>query len=544
MFTSSTPAVAAGDAVSARGTVSEFFEPHADREHAAGRCHRARRSGNALPAPVTLTTAILDPAGRSTSSSDSRRMRMHAASLTSVAPTDDFGEIATVLTGVRAADARAGHRGLDPVPPDPTTGAARLLHPALRREPRADHDRQRRPGRRAPSVGHLERDARQRHRPARLHVRRLQGAARGAAGASAEHDRRAGAGAGSRTSSPSAASTSRTSPAATHAADEGGARHPPGDAVARTSSATSRSSTCRRCRRWPTRSTPTRSRPASRTRATRRVLDSARRHGGDAERRLPGEDVARADRLRDAGARGRDLHQPEQRAAETAARPAAARAARDGRSARREPAAGHRRRQPPALVHRHRAGRRRRRRASAPSARRRRSRSPRLLQDLQTRQPGTPVISVGDYNAYQFNDGYTDPIAILKGTPTPDDQIVVDASPDLVDPELRQPDGHAAGRPSATASSSRGRRRRSTMCWSTRWRRATCSATRSRAATPTSRTAAAFSQRRDAARTHLRPRHAGGVLPLPAADRRPRGQLTADAATADRRGTRRPTRST
>ena len=54
------------------------------------------------------------------------------------------------------------------------------------------------------------------------------------------------------------------------------------------------------------------------------------------------------------------------------------------------------------------------------------------------------MISVGDYNAYQFNDGYTDPIAILKGAPTPDEQIVVDASPDLVESELRQPHRRAA----------------------------------------------------------------------------------------------------
>jgi hypothetical protein len=45
-------------------------------------------------------------------------------------------------------------------------------------------------------------------------------------------------------------------------------------------------------------------------------------------------------------------------------------------------------------------------------------------------------MSIGDYNAYQFNDGYTDPIATIKGTPTPDDQVVVDESPDLVNPNL------------------------------------------------------------------------------------------------------------
>lgn len=59
-----------------------------------------------------------------------------------------------------------------------------------------------------------------------------------------------------------------------------------------------------------------------------------------------------------------------------------------------------------------------------------------LLQSLQTANPGTPVLSIGDYNAYQFNDGYTDPIATIKGTPTADEELVVDASPDLVDPDF------------------------------------------------------------------------------------------------------------
>ncbi|HLL15706.1 MAG TPA: lamin tail domain-containing protein [Pyrinomonadaceae bacterium] len=60
----------------------------------------------------------------------------------------------------------------------------------------------------------------------------------------------------------------------------------------------------------------------------------------------------------------------------------------------------------------------------------------RLLQELQSNNPQTSVISVGDYNAYQFSDGYTDPIATIKGNPTPDEQIVVDQSPDLVNPDL------------------------------------------------------------------------------------------------------------
>ena len=59
-----------------------------------------------------------------------------------------------------------------------------------------------------------------------------------------------------------------------------------------------------------------------------------------------------------------------------------------------------------------------------------------LLNDLQTANPGTPVVSVGDYNAFQFNSGYDDSISVITGNPTPDDQIVVDQSPDVVNPDF------------------------------------------------------------------------------------------------------------
>jgi hypothetical protein len=59
-----------------------------------------------------------------------------------------------------------------------------------------------------------------------------------------------------------------------------------------------------------------------------------------------------------------------------------------------------------------------------------------LMDELQDNNPGTSVMTVGDFNAFQFNDGYTDPIATIKGTPTADDQVVVDASPDVVSPDL------------------------------------------------------------------------------------------------------------
>lgn len=59
-----------------------------------------------------------------------------------------------------------------------------------------------------------------------------------------------------------------------------------------------------------------------------------------------------------------------------------------------------------------------------------------LLQELQAANPTIPVVSIGDYNAFEFNDGFTDPIATIKGTPRPDDEVVVDESPDLVNPDF------------------------------------------------------------------------------------------------------------
>lgn len=59
-----------------------------------------------------------------------------------------------------------------------------------------------------------------------------------------------------------------------------------------------------------------------------------------------------------------------------------------------------------------------------------------LFQELQTNNPTTSVIAVGDYNSYQFNSGYDDSIAVMRGSPTADDQIVVDASSDVVNPNF------------------------------------------------------------------------------------------------------------
>ncbi|HEY7627503.1 MAG TPA: immunoglobulin-like domain-containing protein, partial [Ilumatobacteraceae bacterium] len=59
-----------------------------------------------------------------------------------------------------------------------------------------------------------------------------------------------------------------------------------------------------------------------------------------------------------------------------------------------------------------------------------------FLADLiQSRQATERIVSVGDYNAFQFNDGLVDVIGTIKGQPTPADQVAL-ASPDLVTPDL------------------------------------------------------------------------------------------------------------
>jgi hypothetical protein len=58
-----------------------------------------------------------------------------------------------------------------------------------------------------------------------------------------------------------------------------------------------------------------------------------------------------------------------------------------------------------------------------------------LIQALQTADPNEHIVSVGDYNAFQFSDGYVDSLGTIKGTPTPAANVAL-ASLDLVNPDL------------------------------------------------------------------------------------------------------------
>src|SRR4051812_2270318 len=57
------------------------------------------------------------------------------------------------------------------------------------------------------------------------------------------------------------------------------------------------------------------------------------------------------------------------------------------------------------------------------------------IQGRQAANPGARIVSIGDYNAFQFNDGYVDTIGTIRGAPTDADHVVL-SSPDLVNPDL------------------------------------------------------------------------------------------------------------
>jgi predicted extracellular nuclease len=59
-----------------------------------------------------------------------------------------------------------------------------------------------------------------------------------------------------------------------------------------------------------------------------------------------------------------------------------------------------------------------------------------LLSRLQSESPGSILIAVGDFNAYEFSDGLADVIGTVRGAPALADQVVVKRSVDLVEPDF------------------------------------------------------------------------------------------------------------
>jgi uncharacterized repeat protein (TIGR01451 family) len=60
-----------------------------------------------------------------------------------------------------------------------------------------------------------------------------------------------------------------------------------------------------------------------------------------------------------------------------------------------------------------------------------------LVQARQTLDPTENLVLIGDFNAFEFNDGYVDGVNVVTGTPSPDNETVVPGDGvDLVNPDL------------------------------------------------------------------------------------------------------------
>jgi uncharacterized repeat protein (TIGR01451 family) len=59
-----------------------------------------------------------------------------------------------------------------------------------------------------------------------------------------------------------------------------------------------------------------------------------------------------------------------------------------------------------------------------------------LIQGKQSADPNEHIVSIGDYNAFQFSDGYVDSIGTIVGSPTPCAEVVLCSAVDLVNPNL------------------------------------------------------------------------------------------------------------
>lgn len=91
------PVVSVGDSVTVNGTVGEFF--NLTELNATSGSVVINSTGNSLPAAIALTPAILSPTGGVTQLEKYESMRLSAASLTTVSPTDNFFDAFVVLTG-------------------------------------------------------------------------------------------------------------------------------------------------------------------------------------------------------------------------------------------------------------------------------------------------------------------------------------------------------------------------------------------------------------------------------------------------------------
>lgn len=121
VFTGGAPTVVPGDGATVRGTATEFFDLTQIEATLPGDV-TVTSTANALPSTVVMTTTMLDPNGLPTQLEPLEGMRVHVPAAIAVGPTNQFGEIDAVLSGVPRPMREPGIGRSLPVPPDPVTG--------------------------------------------------------------------------------------------------------------------------------------------------------------------------------------------------------------------------------------------------------------------------------------------------------------------------------------------------------------------------------------------------------------------------------------
>ena len=429
VFTSTAPAVAVGDEVTVGGTATEFFNLTQIEASLPGDV-TVTSSGHAIPNPVTLTTTILDPAGTPQQLERFEGMRMHASSLTSVAPSNEFGETMAVLTGVARPMREPGISVREPVPPDPSTGSPDCCIPRFDENPeRIVVDSDGLAGAAPVSVT--------------SHVVFT--------GVTGPLDFSFGAYKLLPEVPPATSANISGIPVATPAADEFTVA---GFNIENFAGETQRRKAAlaiRQLLRSPDvighiEIPDLASLQALAAQVNADAVAASEADPGYEAVLIPAPQggtqhvgfLVKTSRVRIDGVSqeraGETFTNPTNGQQETLhdRPPLVLRATVDPSGVP----------QPVIVIVNHLrsfidielVG------GDGPRVRAKRTAQAEslagLLQELQVGNPGTPIISIGDYNAYEFNDGYTDPISIIKGAPTADDQIVVDQSPDLVEPNF------------------------------------------------------------------------------------------------------------
>ncbi|MDP2054710.1 MAG: lamin tail domain-containing protein, partial [Acidobacteriota bacterium] len=432
VFTGATPAVVAGDEVTARGTATEYFSLTQVEASLPGDLTIVS-TGNVLPAPITLTAAMLDPAGAPQQLEPYEGMRIAAAALVSVAPTDGFGEIAAVLPGVPRPMREPGIPLSDPVPPDPTSGVPDCCIPRFDGNPeRIFIDTEGLAGMSVTSV------------TSNVTLGNVLGPLDFSFGAYKILPEVA----------PTVSANMTGVPVPTPLAGEFTVA---GFNIENFGGDATRLQKASRAIRELMRSPDVIGHIEILNEAALQALADQVNHDAIAAgepdpnyqaRLVLGPPINGQPSVQNLGflvktSRVR-IDSVSQEPAGSYTPPGSTssavlhdrpplvlRATADAEGVNPRPmivVVNHLRSFISIAVVGIEGDRVRAKRTAQAEA------TAQLLQDLQTDNPRVAVISVGDYNAYEFNDGYTDPMAIITGSPTPDDQIVVDASPDLVDP--------------------------------------------------------------------------------------------------------------